>query len=853
MDKSSHIYIPKRLYDKLKCIYNERLTIIAAPDGFGKTTTVSEFVRRSRPEGLRCRTITDNISADDCFAKYCQLVLGKEEHIPVTQAEYVRLCRVFSDTVTDKKTLVIFDSPAAEKMILTNMYCARLLTKYAPTSTVVLCTSISYHHEREMAYYKIKYITSFDFSLTEKETEEYFTRCGIDNADITTIHNETEGEILRTRLCAVMHSQGLPITDYRSDRLIVDAIIQRLSLKTLFAGLCAAAYASLDDSLLKDLAARSEIVDHFGMESICKENILNGIEEINNIVPLIQLNRKTHSHTAHIAVRYGFYRYFMELPQNVRQAMHYCSAQEFLREGKTFRAFCQFYLSGDYYAAATVDKRGEIVSFELLMRNKELLFKFVLECPFECKPIIPKFLRMLSLLMLTTYRERVMHRYDDVIEFISNSPDYTENERRSLLSYAYALRTYQDFYIIEKMGNHIKRAYDLFSGDKSSFPPFYSWPLYTPSVFSTIHRYSVPIKTETEQFIRFHKMYTEMIGHGEHIEELYLTEVLYLTGDFENGLSRSLNTLKKCTGRRYIPTRLIALSTGARCALLTGNYPTYRKLSDEIAVIARKYSTTEIGDMASMCLALLCCMKTGGDEDIWPLCISYDSEVLLNRYTAPFCFFVRCFAMISHKEYRTLLARKDYYLQAAKEVRNETLYIMLQMSAATAHFLLDEKDEAIRIMFYITKMLDGSGVIIPAAELCVHFPQIFEFSKDQLPQKYAPFFDKVISTAKAMRRNVELLRTQELTELSAIERAHSDIAAVTEASMNSLEQTRKKLGLTKQALKYAILAARRHSNEEIAELCSVSVDSVKSSLKRTFAKLGLRSRGQLKHILNLKD
>ena len=57
--------------------------------------------------------------------------------------------------------------------------------------------------------------------------------------------------------------------------------------------------------------------------------------------------------------------------------------------------------------------------------------------------------------------------------------------------------------------------------------------------------------------------------------------------------------------------------------------------------------------------------------------------------------------------------------------------------------------------------------------------------------------------------------------------------------------------LTEKALRYAVLAAMGRSNADIARLCGASEDSVKSSLKRTFERLGLRSRAQLRYALGL--
>ena len=63
-----------------------------------------------------------------------------------------------------------------------------------------------------------------------------------------------------------------------------------------------------------------------------------------------------------------------------------------------------------------------------------------------------------------------------------------------------------------------------------------------------------------------------------------------------------------------------------------------------------------------------------------------------------------------------------------------------------------------------------------------------------------------------------------------------------QATPERVEALRQELGLSVTAFKYAVMAASGLENKEICRLFSVSEDSVKSSLKRTFAALGVKNR-----------
>lgn len=848
MAKHTHFYIPPRLYSLLKCIYKERIIVVTAPEGYGKSGTVHEFVRRSRPEGSSCRFITDAENANACFEAVCRILLGHEEPIPTTASDYNRLCLLFSEAKPDKQLIIVLDCPAATDMLLGNLYCTWLFLRNSPINLTLITNELCYFHRMLVDSCFIPTITEADLALTLDEAAELFRIFGTDDSDIENIHRSTHGQLAKLRLSQVLIKRGEPITSYEIVDLLYNAVIKDLDHSQLFAALCVSTFSKIDEWSLELMRSEPALVEYFGISSMSATEIFCGIRHIRAILPIVSLNERSRRWKTHVYFKHAAYKAFILFPREIRAALHRCSAKEYLRDGKTFRAFCQFYLSGDLLAAAEVSP-NEKVSLDMLMRSKDFLLDFAEKCPLDCKPMIPRLLRILALLMLTPYRERINYRFDEVINHVSRSPAYTKAERRNTLCYAHALRTYENFYFIERMGNNIKRAYELYSGSSIGTAPFYTWGLYVPSVFCLIHRYEIPITTEAEQFSRYHSMYTEMIHHGEYMVSLYNAEICYYTGDLDNALLRASDVAEKCVSGIYLPTKISAMNTIGKCALLLGYYDVFIGAVNELADIVKRYSTTEISEMAALCLARLCCMRKGSDEDIWSVSAKRDEEVLLNRYTAPFYFHIRCYALLSHKEYRMLLNKIDYYLQAADDVRSETLAFTYRMTEAVALMSIGEEERVPEIMTEVIQVFDGSGVIMPAVELCILYPQLFEFSLQKLPKKHHRFLKKVLELGRAQRQNMEAVRTRELTEVGSPNSDTHDAAAAIDRELASLEHLRHELSLTRSAMRYALCAAHGFSNESIAEICGTSVDSVKSSLKRTFAKLGIRSRGQLKYIL----
>ena len=91
---------------------------------------------------------------------------------------------------------------------------------------------------------------------------------------------------------------------------------------------------------------------------------------------------------------------------------------------------------------------------------------------------------------------------------------------------------------------------------------------------------------------------------------------------------------------------------------------------------------------------------------------------------------------------------------------------------------------------------------------------------------------------------METVRTYEITYAASVQRDNyaEHYLAPLKSLLDSAESLRQELGLSVTAFKYAVMAASGLENKEICRLFSVSEDSVKSSLKRTFAALGVKNR-----------
>ena len=523
--------------------------------------------------------------------------------------------------------------------------------------------------------------------------------------------------------------------------------------------------------------------------------------------------------------------------------MRVCFARHYNRIGESFSSFLEYFLAGEYQLAADVRTRVR-VSYFMLMRSSTLLQRFVTECPLSCKAAIPRILRMNALLMHSPLRPMLLGKFDEIISWVGDSEDHSAAEKRRLISYAYALKSNEDLYSLDKMGANIKRAYDLFKIRREYEAPKFPWTMYAPSVFCLIHRRGHSMQTENAQFTRYQHMYTEMLNHGKYAQMIFTGEMKYYQGDLTGGLELLSAAASFCSVREQGATRLAALYSAAKCCLYLGDYEGFYEILTDIHDTEHAHVNAEEGECAKLCLGLLRGLRGGGFDDMWYAICSEDSDLLCNRYTAPYFALVKAMYFLRSGKYDLLSGHTEQFFNAADSAENEAVSIALRLCTAQASLSLGSFERA---SMALTRALDiAMENRIPSAlgEICAAFPELFGQIEQMLPEKYSVIIHQAQRLGAEFRRGVETVRTYEITYAASVQRDNfaEHYLAPLKSLLDSAESLRQELGLSVTAFKYAVMAASGLENKEICRLFSVSEDSVKSSLKRTFAALGVKNR-----------
>ncbi|MGN1421896.1 MAG: helix-turn-helix transcriptional regulator [Oscillospiraceae bacterium] len=805
---------------------------------------LTEFIARSRRDGISCRFVRNADSVSDCAARVFGLLLGHSAFPPETDDELYLLGEELKRAPVGE-LLVVVDCPFSALTLLENLRTAELLMQFCSARFVIISDNATDTHISAAEALGMSVITEKELLFTREETEECYDYCGLKCRDIDRIYSITGGQPMRTKLCIKLEEAGVDPENGDNAALLGQYAAAALSRSELGVLMCFAPLKKVSEEYLRSLGESQPVSEYFGSDTFEYGNVCRRIKALGSSLGLCGIDMKTRAVSFHPHLKDFISRAVTTLPREVSAAVRECRAREYLRLGKPYYAFCEFFLAGKNREAAECTGSAPI-SLREVMGTKAALKYFLDNCPLDDKSLLKRYLRVLAMLMLTSEKSGLSGYYDRAIKYISSSPDYTEKERRHMLSYAFALRTYEDFFFIERMGKHIKRAYEYYDGTGLSESPFYTWNMYVPSLFGLIHNYSLSISTEREQFGRYQRMYCDMLDHGKYILSYYNAELAYFIGNVSYADKAAAGILSAC-GKEDEAVRLIGLLLRGKAAVYSGKYMIFSDVTEKMVKILHTTTQHEVYKMARLSLALLDMVCGSFKYSAFFACCRDDEDIRINRFAAPYyCLITAMYCLAAGKTER-VIRDAEYYLSVADEVRNGTVRLQLCIILAETHLALGERAAAEDYAAKAASVLDGTPIYMPAAEVLVLCRRVREYYAGAMPEG-SPM---KLACAAADRFTVgaETVLTYKMT-FCAANREPSDEERLSGYVRNN-DTLRRQLGLNRREFEMSVFAAAGMTNEQIAQALSASLDSVKSCLKRVYAKTGIRSRQGLEALIPL--
>ncbi len=797
--------------------------VVEAPSGFGKTTAVREFLSRNSGDARQSWYTCFGEQPQKTWERICRLFDGvdletstelrscyphSEDDISRV-AEIMRSCRCEGETFLVIDNFQLFDNELAG--CLPHAFAAHTRENLH----VLFVTQPLPMPERPEQTGLLRLRTK-DFFFDRESTARLCRLRGakMSEHELDRIQSVTEGWVSAILLQASIYRETGALADARDmDSLVGTAVWNRL------------------DEQERDFLASLSLLEPFTIEQAA---IMSGAAELHEALQriirdgfFIQYVADKDVFSIHgILSGYLEQRFQNRSPEYIarmkRRAGTACA-----KGGDYLRAAELFADSGYYEEALSLPMTSRYLNDQKEREMPLLLEKIIRGCPEETLFRHPFALLVFAFQFMKTGNSLMFSRCISLLETlqISPPPDMTEEEMARLRGETALLLSFTEFNDIQRMSARHREAlrHLMYAGDggKSKTVVFGTtpWTFGVASVLCMYWRRSGELDQEIARMEESLPVYLELSGgHGAGADCVMRAEAHLLRGEEDKAEAEAYRALYTAKNAGQTSIALCAELVLARTKLLSGDAAAFETTLESIKRYRRGSSERSIIRMIDLCLATLG-LSLGSADDLPDWLRETDGiRRVLYVQGQPCGMLIYARALLLEKRYPELYGLTEPMMNAQ----------------GAALFLLPR---LYRLLFFtVAKMAEGKH-----EEAMEHLRASLDIA---LPDRvYLPFAETDASLIPLLENVKPFYKEDEINALIDICRRWNRSAAAVRAHLKP-----QRGGLTAREREIALLAKEGLRTREIAARLFVSENTIKSALKKVFAKLRIRSRNDLARI-----
>lgn len=812
------LFFSERLMKKLESIYNSNLTLVEAPAGYGKTTSVRNLLKSS--DEIVVWITIENEDDTAFFTELCSHVLNIDRETAVKlknigcpeEIEAAnKIVNVLWEMEITENYIIVFDNfqYISNPYLLSAIFRAFDVVKNN-IRFIILTQNVKYDPIIElMENRKINYIGKGDLEFTVEDICMYFRECGvrIDNDTADYLFKYTEGWISAIYLQLLHYvSNNKFEVDTGINKLVCMAIWDKLTVEE------------------QDFLVAISIYDSFSLKQaffVASEDLrqeeIKTLLRANSFIHYDSADRKYYIH--------GILRYFLQTEfdksDKIVKKYIYERAAKWYEENENYYQALLYYskiskYDDIYYMNISLD---DMIPY-LTRDNKDMFIQIITHVSIDAKEQNIRRSIMFAFILFVYNEKDFFHKECEMIrEMIENRQFLRARERDVLTGEILFVESFYYYNDLNVIYDRYKKAYEYMQSPSTIYSPLLSIIFKNPSVLACFH--SRPGEAEwelsklEETMIFYYKITS---GNSKGLEAVMRAEILYNRGEFRDAEILCQKALYMAETRNQVNVYICAMFLMARIAVFDGDYDNMKYI---LQSIRKKISTSMESEkffMADLCDGWMYMMldKCNGMPG-W-----LKNEKAIEEKNAVFTLAVSnvIYAkyLILNHQYSKFLGISGQMLGCARIYNNLMYEIYLYLYIAAANYNTGNQVKAAKFIDEAVELAYKDSFILPFVETYPYIKDIF--IPDSSKNAYREFMNQVHTVYKKYEKEFR----------SVLNSYKEDVD----------------YGLTNRELQIAKLAAKRLSNKEIADQLYIAVGTVKSNLKTIFAKLNIKSRNELK-------
>ncbi|MCI8285017.1 MAG: hypothetical protein HFE90_07130 [Firmicutes bacterium] len=814
------VYISERLENRLKFINNYPLTVIEAPIGYGKTTAIREYLKRS--SGMYIwYSVMD--SCEDYFWKQFCISVGKidkeiagkleETGFPKDAVSACDAADILKDIDIKKDIVFVIDDYQlifSEKL---NRFFEIVARNNIAHLHIILIGRNKFTSSREELEIKnlLFVLTEYDFKLDEMECRKYFNVCGLDigRSESHRIFMQTEGWITAVRIALMEYTNEMQIS-------------VRGSLFNLFEN---SVYRNYTDDE-KDFLMRICIFSKFSGEQarfVRRKHdpyeILNKIVESNGFIRYDEKLRRYYIHNM-------FSKFLKEklykMDLKYRNEVYRHAADWHYLNGEFFLATCFYYKSGNFedMLKTFIRDRGSNLSG----RSGKTMIAAFKACPDHIKNKYPMAI-MIYTKQLAMMNERELLK-ENIAELKGyfDSDNLTKKEKEEFTGEYYMLMSFLAYNNINKMNEYYKMAAKFLKKASSLEDSRGNWTCGAPSVLYMFYNEVGGLDRVTEELHKSRDLYYKLTdNNGRGGEYILDGERKFFRGHLDRAEILSFKAYNVAKKYDQAGIMICALFLQARIAMFQGDAEKGINAINKLREIVAENDYGIFTHTADICKGFIYAIYSQLKPiEEWILEGKFDDISLYNP-AMNFLYITYGKILIERGEYSKLLGCTDYYIAEAAEDNNILTVIYMRIYETIAYDKMGMTANSMESMRKAVQFAVADHIYVPFVE---NGKALFSCEDENIyADEEVRFINNCRNMYKKYEKNLNMLLKEE------------------DASPFNM--------LTKREKEIALLVSDGNTNMQIAKELNIAEITVKKSLSNIYARLGITNRASLSKQVSL--
>jgi LuxR family maltose regulon positive regulatory protein len=814
------LYFPSRIKGALDGITSHPLTIMEAPMGYGKTTAVREYLRNAGVDTLWQRVYERGTDSfwDGFAALFYELDSSRSQSLayagfPEGHTSMQKAIGLIKDIkLPDKTVLVIedyhlIDSPGV------NVFLELLAQNRIDSLHIVLTTRIAKFQSLEELALKgyLHHITKETLEFLPKDITGYFRACGIalTDSEALKLYADTEGWISALYLVMLEYSaKGCYTPTGNIYKLIEKAVYKPLSeeIKEFLVMLCI-----FDSFTLKQAKFM------WGNENAAR--FLDILTVGNSFVKYDSRLKTYHIHN----IFTGFLKEVLAGKEAGRQqGLYKKAAQWFEANGDYPSARQYYYKGGDFDGILLALEKDRSNDYTAL--NKELLKKYMAECPEEVKA---RHHHGLLVYAMHLFIHKDLEPFNDICHELRSNIEADRgldtDRRNRLLGEFELLLGFAEFNDLKKMSERYQRAWQYLNQPTSVYDTGIDSTFGTPSVLSLYYRESGMLDEHIRDLKKTMPNFSRLTrGQGSGAEYAMEAEYYFNRGDFENAEVCAQRALLKAQSGMDEGVTFSAQYFQVLIAFMKGNLARVMELMDKMHRAMAGSKEHDFIHTVEICEGCIYAYLDQLDR-IPKRLLEADTGSPRLRFPAyPFYNVMYGRMLLIKGEYLKLIGSAEHLFSVSSVFSSLLGIIYTYIYLAAAYRRIFRDDEALESLKKALEIAMPDKQYMLFAENCDYIEPLLE--KIAAEGSYREDIKRIFKLYETFGRSKERMIREYFTD--------------------------DKPRLTQREAEIARLAAAGMTNTEIGKKLFISPNTVKMALKSIYSKLSINSRSLLQQHLD---